>query len=202
MIEGRRVDWLYRDFALVRRTIEECRDGRFGFYHQPGHPHGFHTHIYMGEVHFCCPLRDPEGILRDLKRLTVPYPPPLKEALVRRHLWLADFALHTTRSPVERGDVLHAAGSFFDCVASLVQVLHALNGRYLINEKGALKAVDSLPIRPDGFVETASAVLSHPGGSRKRLRESWEKLNGLVEEVRGSCAGPGEEGQPPRDSCA
>jgi len=118
VIEGQRMDWLYRDLALVRRIIEECRAGLPALHHQPGHPHGFHTHIYLGEIHHCVPLHDPRNVLRDLKSLADPYPPLLKKALIRGQLWKASFALYTTRGPVERGDVFHAAGSFFQCVAA------------------------------------------------------------------------------------
>ena len=184
IIEGQRVDWLYRDLALVRRIFEECRAGRPTLHHQPGHPHGFHTHIYMGEVHYCHPLHDPEDALKELKLLADPYPPLLRQSLVRTHLWQADFALHTTRSPIGRGDVFHASGSFYQCIASLVQVLYALNETYLINEKGALEAIDVMPTRPDGFVEVASGVLSGPGRSPNQLHESLEALEGLVREVK------------------
>ena len=188
LIEGQRVDWLYRDLALVRRAIEDCRAGRPALHHQPGHPHGFHTHIYLGEIHHCVPLHDPRNVLRDLKTLADPYPPPLKKALVRSQLWKASFALYTTRGPIERGAVFHVSGSFFQCVACLVQALHALNERYPINEKGALKAVDTLALRPDGFVSTASAVLSCPGDSPDRLRVSLEYLEHLAGEARALCA--------------
>ena len=43
--------WLYRDLARVAAVIAECERGRTACHYQPGHPHGFHTHIYMGEVH-------------------------------------------------------------------------------------------------------------------------------------------------------
>ncbi len=76
VIGGRRVDWIYRDLALVRRIIEECRAGETSVHYQPGHPHGFHTHIYMGEVHLCVPLHDAEGVLEYLKSLTEPYRHP------------------------------------------------------------------------------------------------------------------------------
>ncbi len=85
VIGGRRVDWLYRDLALVQRKVAECRAGRPAL-HQPGHPHGFHTHIYLGEIHHCRHLYDPDGTLRDLKLLADPYPPLLKKALVRQLL--------------------------------------------------------------------------------------------------------------------
>lgn len=196
-IGGRRVDWLYRDLDRVRRVFGECRAGRPGLHHQPGHPHGFHTHIYLGEVHHCRPLHDPAGTLGELKSLAHPYPAPLKHALLRRGLWQANFALDTTASSAARGDVFHASGSFFQCVASLVQVLYALNERYLVNEKGALMGTENLPLGPDAFAERASAVLARPGGDPGELKAGLRALRTLVEEVRVLCeAGPEALGGP------
>jgi predicted nucleotidyltransferase len=62
-IEGHHVDWLYRDLGLVTRTIAQCRAGRHTCDYQPGHPHGFHNHMYMAEVHHCRVLHDPSGAL-------------------------------------------------------------------------------------------------------------------------------------------
>lgn len=188
-VEGREVDWILRDLGRVERIIEECRAGRPALHHQPGHPHGFHTHIYLAEVHHCRPLLDPHGELQRLKSLTQPYPPLLKRALVRDYLWQADFALDTSRKTAERGDILHTAGSFFQCAASLVQVLFALNERYFLNEKGSLAATDSFELRPDGFGSTIAAVLGHPGESPGELLESHGLLSYAVEETRALCGG-------------
>lgn len=184
LIESRRVDWIYRDLDKVRRTFEEWRAGRPALHHQPGHPRGFHTRIYLGEVHLCRPLQDPAGVLRELKSFANPYPPSLKHALVRQHLLQADFALYTTASSALRGDVFHAAGSFFQCVASLVQALYAINETYLINEKGALQGVEDLRCRPHAFTGSASDVLSRPGGDAEELAASLGALRALLEEVR------------------
>jgi predicted nucleotidyltransferase len=66
-VEDRPVDWLYRDLESVSRTIAECRAGRPTCHYQPGHPHGFHSHIYAGEVHYCKVLYDPFDNLAALK---------------------------------------------------------------------------------------------------------------------------------------
>ena len=108
-IEGRRVDWLYRDLDLVERTIGECRAGRYSVHYQPGHPHGFHTHIYAGEVHFGHILHDRRGGLRAPQRLTEDYPPRLKRAVIQKQLWEAGFALDTSRKPAGRGDTFYVA---------------------------------------------------------------------------------------------
>lgn len=61
-----------------------------------------------------------------------------------------------------------------------MQALRALNEHYPINEKGALKTVDNLALRPDGFVGTASEVLSCPGDSPDGLRVSLGNLKHLA----------------------
>ncbi len=118
-----------------------------------------------------------------MKALAYPYPLSLKRALLRRQLWQANFALDTTVSSAARGDVFHANGSYFQCVASLVQVLYALNERYLINEKGALSGIEELPLHPHTFAETASTVLARPGRDAEELAYSLQTLRTLLEEV-------------------
>ncbi|HEV3477068.1 MAG TPA: nucleotidyltransferase domain-containing protein [Rubrobacteraceae bacterium] len=188
-IEGRRVDWLYRDLDLVELTIGECSAGRPSVYYQPGHPHGFHTHIYMGEIHYSRSLYDPVGELRALKNTTERYPPRLKEALIRRQLWEARFALETCRKSAARGDAFYVAGCLFRCAACMVQTLFALNERYLINEKGSVEVANSLPLRPDNFREIVDSVLARPGGSPQELEGSVGNIEGLLVAVEELCAG-------------
>lgn len=179
-IEGQRVDWLYRDLWKVRAVIDECRAGQPAIHYQPGHPHGFYTTIYMGEVAVCVPLFDPKGLIADLKKLTRPYPSALKSALIKRNLWEAGFALDTSRKSASRGDVFHVSGSLFRCAACLTQVLFALNERYYLNEKGAAKVAAMLPLVPPDFVQTVEAVLAQPGGSPSELEDSLLRFDALV----------------------
>lgn len=74
-IEGTPVDFLYRDLAQVVRVIDDCCAGQITIDYQPGHPHGFVSSIYMGEVAICVPLHDPEGVLDSLKLKTTPLSP-------------------------------------------------------------------------------------------------------------------------------
>jgi len=85
-VEGTPVDLLYRELGAVSRVMDGCRAGRFATYYQPGHPHGFHTHIYMGEIHYCRPLHDPDGVLRSLKNAAKVYPLLLKRAVIQNQL--------------------------------------------------------------------------------------------------------------------
>jgi hypothetical protein len=136
----------------------------------------------MGEVHYCRPLYDPNGTLAALKALTNPYPLKLKQAIIQTQ-WEAHFALETCRKSAARGDVFHVSGSLFRCVAILVQVLFALNERYIINEKGAVSAIDAFPLRPAGFSERISAILAHPGQTPEQLLHSIAQLDNIVQAV-------------------
>ena len=187
-VDGTPVDWLYRELGQVSRVMDECRAGRPAVYYQPGHPHGFHTHIYMGEVNYCQPLYDPDGVLESLKRLANSYPPGLKRALIRVQLWEARFALDTCRKPAARGDVFYVAGCLFRSTACMVQALFALNERYLINEKGAVEAADSLPLSPEHFAETVNSVLARPGKKPEELEGSVGRLEDLLVATEELCA--------------
>jgi len=164
-IEGQPVDWLYRDYRVVEQIIDECRAGNPRVFYQVGHPHGFWTPIYIGEVHLCKPLRDPQNALADLKALADPYPPALKTAMIQRNLW----------------DV---SGGLFRCAACLVQVMFALNERYCINEKGALKLAATFPLCPPDFESTITDVLAHPGHTPDELSASLQRFDEILEATR------------------
>jgi hypothetical protein len=158
--------------------------------YQWGHPHGFHSHIYLGELHLGRVLADPGGELARLKRAVGRYPPALRRTLVGRFLEEAAFALATGEKGVDRGDVAYVAGSLFRCAACLVQALFAFNRRYVINEKGGVATVAALPIRPPSFAEEVTAVLGAPGRTPGELRVAVERFRALVEASRCLCADP------------
>jgi hypothetical protein len=184
IVDGVRVDLLYRDLVGVERCIEQCRAGRIVHEYQPGHPHGFGNATYMGETHICRPLYDPDGVLARLKVLTDPYPEAMKRAMLQKYLWEASFSLETARKPAGRGDVFYVTGCLFRAAACLVQALFALNERYCINEKGAVAVAEQLPLRPASFRRVVSEVMAAPGHSREGLMASVEQLGALVEQVR------------------
>jgi predicted nucleotidyltransferase len=183
-VRGRRVDWLYRDLARVRQMIDECRAGRPTVHYQPGHPQGFYNHIYMGEVHLCRPLYDPEGAVAALKALTIRYPPALKKALVDNSLWEAGFSLENCHKSAARGDVLHVTGFLFRCAACITQALFALNERYCINEKGSVKVAGTFALCPPDFESIVNGVLGYPGQSPAALANSVRQFEALLGAVR------------------
>lgn len=186
-IEGQRVDWIYRDLALVTQVIDNCRAGHATCDYQPGHPHGFHNHIYMGEIYYCHPLYDTDGTLTALKALTLNYPTHLKRALIDKYLWEAAFALDTSSKSAARGDTFYVSGALFRCAASLAQALFALNEQYFINEKGSIKAIESFQLHPEGFARTITDVLAQPGNNAAQLHTSIQQFRELVQATQELC---------------
>jgi len=144
-VDGRKVDLLYRSLDDIAKAIDGCRAGEITMHYQAGHPHGFSPAIWMGEVALCRPLHDPGNRLAALKEKTSPYPAPLRDALVKRFQWEILFAIENAELAIARDEQTHIAGCAYRALACLAQVLFALNGRYLINEKGALPEAATFP---------------------------------------------------------
>ena len=184
-VQGRPLDWIYRDLDKVEGVLGRSLQGHVERHAQPGHPHGFHAHIYLGEVFYCRALYDPNGVVERLKGRLEPYPPKLRQALIDTYLWQAEFALSVSEKAAARGESPYVAGCFFECAYCLVQVLYALNGRYYVNEKGAVGETATFALRPARFAETVYEVLAAPGATSEALHGSLAKLRALVGEVEG-----------------
>ena len=185
LIGGVHVDLLYRDLDRVASAIDDARHGRIEPHYQPGHPHAFLPTIYVGEAAYARPLHDPTGSLASLQARTTPYPPALAAALHKRFAWEASFALANARKSLDRGDVSYLAGCAFRAVASLCQVLFALNGNWLLNEKGAVTAVDGVAIKPTDFSRRVARLYADLGtGSHDA---GLDCLKALVVETQRLC---------------
>jgi predicted nucleotidyltransferase len=180
-ILGTRVDLLYRDLFRVRAVIDDCRSGQVGCYFQAGHPHGFVTAIYAGEVAVCVPLADSYRDIAKLKVLTTPYPHALRDALTKKFLWEAQFALDNARHGRASDDVNYVNGCCFRAIASLCQVLAALNDEYLLNEKGAVAFCGRLARHPADFAARVETAYRSAGTGLPA--PALDVLDGLVEET-------------------
>lgn len=185
-IGGVEVDLLYRDLGRVRAVIADAREGRFTMNYQVGHPHGFCSTIWMGEVATCRPLFDPRGLIAELKNLTWPYPEALKDALTFRFGWEVDFAIDNAEVAARRAERTHIAGCAYRALCCAAQVLFALNAKYLINEKGAAAEAATFPITIEGLAETTADVWKAIGdgdheGALRRLRNLSSGLQAVLQ---------------------
>jgi predicted nucleotidyltransferase len=184
-VEGQEVDLLYRDLEAVGRVIDDARQGRFTMHYQVGHPHGFCSAIWMGEVATCRVLHDPYGALARLKDRTRYFSIPYRDAIIASFGWEADFAIDNARLAVRRGERNHVAGCAYRALSCLAQVLFALNGRYLINEKGALDEAASFPVTVEGLSGRAAYIWKQIGdgeleGALDGLRDLLTGMNALL----------------------
>jgi hypothetical protein len=182
-VAGVHVDLLYRDLDRVAAAIDDAHAGKVERYYQPGHPHAFVPTIYMGEVACAHILHDPIGALAALRHRTAPYPAPLAKALRERFEWEAEFSLANARKSLDRGDVSYLAGCAFRAIACLCQTLFALNGVYLLNEKGAVEAVDGFARKPPDFAARVASVFADLGSGAHA--SGLDRLDGLIVETRG-----------------
>lgn len=181
-VGGIEVDLLYRDLGKVAETIAELRAGRFTMDYQVGHPHGFCSAILAGEAAIGVPLHDPAHAFAMLKRRASPYPEALGDALVARFGWEVDFAIENGELAARRAERTHAAGCAYRALCCMAQVLFALNGRYLINEKGAVQAAAALPLTIGDFARDADMVWSEIG--RGELGRALGRLGVLSKRLR------------------
>jgi predicted nucleotidyltransferase len=184
-VQGRKVDLLYRNVEDVAQVIQRCRAGDVTMHYQPGHPHGFCSAIWMGEVALCQPLHDPHGAIAGLRSATSPYPAPLREALIRRFLWEIPFSIENAELAVSRGEQTHITGCTYRALACLAQVLFALNERYLINEKAALPEAAGFTLTVPLLMPRVAEIWRLMGESRfagalARLCEMDSEVRALV----------------------
>src|SRR5581483_3438762 len=181
-VAGRKVDLLYRNIEAVAETIEKCRAGEIDIHYQPGHPHGFCTAIWMGEVALCRPLHDPEGRLARLKAAASPYPRALRDALVRKFDWEILFAIENGELAAARAEQTHVAGCAYRALACAGLVLFALNERYLFNEKGALQEAAQFPLAIPDIAKRANDIWRLIGNGE--LRAALAGLRAIPRDVK------------------
>ncbi|MFF9641884.1 nucleotidyltransferase domain-containing protein [Kitasatospora aureofaciens] len=181
-IDGVAVDWILRDLDRVERVWADCRAGRYEVGVQAGHPLGFWSPCYPGEVALGRVLADPAGELAALQAQTARYPEPLRDALTGG-AWEAEFLVGVAAKGAARGDTLYVALCLSRAVGVLVQALYARDRRWCLNEKGALAIAEQLPNVPVDFGDRARQLLGATGETPDALAATVDRARVLVGEV-------------------
>jgi Nucleotidyltransferase domain/Domain of unknown function (DUF4037) len=183
VVGGTHVDWILRDLDRVRRVWADCQAGRYEVGYQNGHPLGFWSPGYAGEVALGRVLADPAGELTALRAQAATYPEPLRAALMRV-TGQAEFTVTNAMKPAARGDVLYVSLCLSRAVGLLVQALFAAGRRWCLNEKGALDVAACLPFAPPAFAGRARALLGSPGTTPGALTATVAAAATLVTDTR------------------
>jgi hypothetical protein len=183
-VDGSAVDLLYRDTSRVESMIDGCIAGHIEVVYQPGHPLGFLSSIYAGEIAVCQALWDPTGWVASSKNPLIDYPEALRRELVRRFGFEAGFCLLIAEKPVRRAEITYVAGCVFRAVSCVLVVLFALNREHWLNEKGALRLAGRFQIVPPGFCERVETIWRSVVKDSDALTSMLTMIRGLNEEVK------------------
>jgi hypothetical protein len=177
---GTRVDWIYRDVDRVAAIWSECRAGRYEIGVQAGHPLGYYSHVYPGEVALCQVLADPTGELTRLRAETQHYPAALADALVAA-TWEPDLLLYGASSHgAAAADAFFAAGCLFRAIGVLAQALHGHHRRWVTTEKRLVDAAGRLGAAPPDFARRAHAILGRTGTTADEIAATVAAARALV----------------------
>lgn len=174
------VDWIYRPLDRVRQVWRDCRQGRYEIGFQVGHPLGFYSHAYAGEVALCRVLADPTGALTALREETREYPRPLGAALVAG-AWEAEFVLGMAG---KGDDPCYTAGCLFRAVGVLAQALYGGHREWVINEKRLVDGAGRLPGAPESFAARAHRLLGAVGTGKDELAATLDAARALAADTR------------------
>lgn len=180
-VSGQKVDLIYRDLTQVGSIIAGCKVGRISMDYQPGHPHGFCSAIYMGEIALCRPLFDRRDAIAELKSQVWPFPAALREALINRFHWEVLFSIENADVAINRDEQTHIAGCVYRALCCIAQVLFAVNGRYLINEKGAMNETEIFPITLEGSAGIVAGIWA--AIAEKDFRAALQLLRQMANEL-------------------
>ncbi len=186
-VDGVPVDWIYRGVDRVRNCWQRAVVGQFTFHQQIGHPFGVPDFSYPGELALGVLLADPTGELAALQRAARSYPDALRVALVEQCLWEAAFLVGIAGKAVTRSDATYVAGCLFRIAVLCAHALHGRDGRWLVNEKGAVAGAARLPSAPVDFANRAHGLFTGLDSTPAGLAATVRDAESLVVTVTDAC---------------
>lgn len=186
-VDGIAVDILFRDTRKVITVIDDCINGKISIDYQCGHPFGFVNSIYMGEVAYCKILSNNNEFISEQKKRLIEFPITYQKSTIEKFLWECEFSLQCGKKATLKGDLLYAAGSLFRCAVSLLQVLYAINGMYMLNEKGSLGRLlrENDAFIPKDFANDVEAALS--GLNKNTIQDCFDRIQVQYNNIYNYC---------------
>jgi len=189
VINGYHVDLILRDIKRVEQIIKETEQGIVTSNYQTGHPHGYISAMYRGELAISKVLYAKNKRLFELKKQAEMYPAALQKSLIDFFLFEAGFSLMFMKANLKAGDKYYFTGHVFRAVSCLNQVLFACNNVYCINEKKAVKLIETFKYKPKNYSERVNRIFEAIGNSLIECCEMTEKIyhevGQIVAEING-----------------
>ena len=183
VINGYHVDFILRDIKRVEQVIKDTEQGTVTANYQTGHPHGYISTMYRGELAISKVQYANDVNFYDLKKQAERYPTALQKGLTEFFMFEAGFSLMFAENNIDKDDVSYVCGHCFRSISSLNQVLFAVNREYCINEKKAVKMIEGFKIKPSDYKERVDKVISLISTDVDCTRKGIDILQRLVNEV-------------------
>ncbi len=163
VVDGHRVDLLYRDLDFVRHWAEEAEMGRFEVDLVEGYVAGMPTYVLAGELALAKVL---------VGELPFPrFPEALREAAPRYWRRGADHSLMVAEHQAGSGDVAGCVGLLAKAAIAVAQGRLAARGEWALNEKGIVHRA---------VLGEADNILAAPGQNCDELAHSVARMKGVL----------------------
>lgn len=189
IVGGYHVDFIFRDINRVEKVMDECLVGNVTTHYHTGHPHGFLNVMYMGEVSICKILFDHTNRIAELKSKTLPYPQPLKDAIIGYFMFEANFSLIFAKDNVDKDDLSYVTGHCFRSISCLNQVLFAAIEEYCINEKKAVRMIEGFDLKPMNYKKRIDEIIELLSPNIENINRAIGILEELISETQGLLEG-------------
>ena len=183
VINGYHVDLILRDIKRVEQIIKDTEQGIVTANYQTGHPHGYISAMYRGELAISKIQYAKNESLCELKNQAEIYPGALKKSLINFFLFEAEFSLMFVKANAGAEDKYYIAGHVFRIISCLNQVLFACNNAYCINEKKAIKLLETFEYKPEKYAERVNHIFEVLSLSLFECYDMTEKLYKEVKKI-------------------
>lgn len=183
VINGYHVDFILRDIKRVKKIVQDTEKGITSIHYQSGHPHGYLNAMYRGELAISKILYAKNESFSNLKKQAETYPADLQKSLIDFFMFEADFSLLFIKKHLDTDDKYYIAGHLFRGISSLNQILFACNKVYCINEKKAVKMIETFEHKPEQYSQKVNQIFELLGSSLQRCYEMTEQLVNEVKHI-------------------
>ena len=183
VINGYHVDLILRDIKRVEQIIKDTEQGIVTANYQTGHPHGYISAMYRGELAISKIQYAKNESLCELKNQAEIYPGALKKSLINFFIFEAEFSLMFVKANAGAEDKYYIAGHVFRIISCLNQVLFTCNNAYCINEKKAIKLLETFEYTPEKYAERVNHIFEVLGLSLFECYDMTEKLYKEVKKI-------------------
>ena len=139
--------------------------------------------MYRGELAISKIQYAKNESLCELKNQAEIYPGALKKSLINFFLFEAEFSLMFVKANAGAEDKYYIAGHVFRIISCLNQVLFACNNAYCINEKKAIKLLETFEYKPEKYAERVNHIFEVLGLSLFECYDMTEKLYKEVKKI-------------------